>query len=79
MWVRSLICVWLEFNGASKQALTCAEQESSIRGRGPDKLLFSHFTYFTEIRTGLLREAIGPIWSNCFSRGVRTSIFVCFF
>ena len=30
-------------------------------------------TYFTEGRTDLPREAIGPDGSNCFSRGVHTS------
>ena len=29
-------------------------------------------TYFTEGRTDLAREAVGPIESNCFSRRVRT-------
>ena len=32
-------------------------------------------TYFTEGRTDLTREAIGPNGSNCFSRGLRTSIY----
>ena len=36
-------------------------------------LLFSQpSTYFTEGRTNLPPEAIGPLGSNCFLRGVRT-------
>ena len=30
--------------------------------------------YFTEDRTSLHQDAIGPLVSNCFSRGVHTSI-----
>ena len=43
---------------------------SQYEGHGAD----SHFhiyasTYFTDSRTDLPREAIGPLGSNCFSRG----------
>ena len=39
--------------------------------------IFSHprTMFFTEVGRDLPREAIGPKGSNCFSRGVITSIF----
>ena len=44
-------------------------------GEGPyNFFLFWSSTNFTEIRKDLPREAIGPVGSNCFSIGVRTSI-----
>ena len=54
-----------------------ADPENSAMG--PDNGFFYIYiyklsTYFTEDRTNLPREAIGPEGSNCSSRGVRTSI-----
>ena len=43
-------------------------------GSGKHFLIFESSTYFTEGRMDLPREAIGPEGSNCFSKGVQTSI-----
>ena len=45
-------------------------------GWGPDMLFLSpqSSTYFTEGRTDLPREAIGPVGSNCFSMGACTTV-----
>ena len=53
-------------------------------GGGPETFFFKISTYFTESRTDLPREAIGPEGSNCFSRGsvpvfVRNHIEICNF
>ena len=48
--------------------------ENSVRGGGMVVFFSQPATYFAEGRTNLPPEAIGPSGSNCFSRGVRTSV-----
>ena len=50
-------------------------KEVDGRGGGPDNLcFFKQSTYFTDGPTNLHQEASGPKVSDCFLRGVHTSI-----
>ena len=50
--------------------VACADPEISTRGGGGRHVVFfRENSYFTEGRTDLHREAIGPGETNCFSRG----------
>ena len=49
-----------------KSLFPCGDPENSVGGGGRADNVFETSTLFTDDRSDLSREAIGPVGSNCF-------------